>query len=57
MFPIQNNLNQGDASSPFLLNFALHYAFKEVQEMQVGLKWKETYQLLVYAEYNESIVR
>jgi hypothetical protein len=37
-FPIQNGLKQGDAVSPLLLNFALEYAIRKVQEDQVRLK-------------------
>jgi hypothetical protein len=33
-FPIQNDLKQGDALSPLLLNFALTYAIRRVQENQ-----------------------
>jgi hypothetical protein len=31
-FPFQNGLKQGDALSPLLLNFALEYAIRKVQE-------------------------
>jgi hypothetical protein len=49
-FPIQNGLKQGDALSPLLLNFALEYAIRNVQENQVGLKLKGTHLLLVYGD-------
>lgn len=45
-FPIQNNVNQGDALLPLLLNFASEYVFKNVRENQVRLKLNGAHLLL-----------
>jgi hypothetical protein len=48
--PSQNDLKQGDALTPLLLNFAQDYGIRKVQENQVGLKLNGALQLLAYAD-------
>jgi hypothetical protein len=43
LFPIKNGLEQGDAVSPLLFNFALRYAIRRVQVSQDGLKLNGTH--------------
>jgi hypothetical protein len=51
VFPIRNGLNQGDALSPVLFNFALQRVIRRVQVNQDGLKFNGKHQNLVYADY------
>jgi len=39
MFPVKNDLKQGDALSPLLFNFALEYAIRRVKPGWPEIKW------------------
>jgi Reverse transcriptase (RNA-dependent DNA polymerase). len=43
-------LKQGDALSPLLLNFALEYAIRNLQETRMELDMNGTRQVLAYAD-------
>jgi len=47
--PVGNGLKQGDAQSPFLLNFSLEYAIRRIQVNRDGLQLNGTHHILVYA--------
>jgi hypothetical protein len=49
-FPIQSDLNEGDALSILFFNFASEYVIRKVEENQVGPKLNWAHQLLVYAD-------
>ena len=40
---IENGLRPGDALSPLLLNFAIEYAIRKVQETNLGLDMNDTH--------------
>ena len=50
MFPVSDDLKQGDVLRPLHLHFVLEYAIRRVQVNQDGMKLSGTHQLLVYAD-------
>jgi hypothetical protein len=50
MFPIRNDLKEGDALSPLLFKFALEYAIKRFRINQDSLKLNGKHQLMFYAD-------
>jgi hypothetical protein len=48
-FSVQNGLKQGDALAPLLINFALEYTIRKLQEIQLRLKFNGTRRVVVYA--------
>ena len=50
MFPVRNDVKEGDALFPLLFNFALDYTIGRAQVNQEGLKLNGTHQLVVYAD-------
>ena len=46
-FPIENSLKERYALSPLLINFALEYAIRKVQETNLGLDMKGIVDLLL----------
>ena len=46
----ENGLKQGDALSPFLLNFSLEYVIRKVQKTNLELNMNGTHQVLAYAD-------
>ena len=57
MFPIRNGLKQGDPLSPLFFNSALEYANRRIQVNQDGLKLNGTHQILVCANYVNTLGR
>ena len=48
-FPIENGWKQGDALSQLLVNFALEYGIRGLQETNLGQGMNGTLQVLTYA--------
>jgi hypothetical protein len=50
MFPVRNDLKQGDALTPLLFNFALEYAIRRFQESRFEIRFWFMLMMLIYWE-------
>jgi len=50
MFPIKNDLKEGDVLLSLLFNFALEYTIRKVRANHKLLKFNGTHQVVIYAD-------